>query len=152
MVHALETIYCLLGLTGRLIDIHPRGKPTPLYALDDNAKGLLGLIQETDDFIEYRQADAAIQDLVSRNWFLLAQKEVFEYATYANSLEELSEFLTETWSDAVIDAPTWEAAAQMGLAQELTGAKRRLQMVEQVGMSLLLPIAKTNSAALCTFA
>ncbi len=72
-MHALETIHGLLKPNGRLIDIHPRGLPTPLYALDKTDKVLLGYIQETDDFIEYRQADEAIQNVLNRNMYGLME-------------------------------------------------------------------------------
>jgi hypothetical protein len=142
MVHALETIHGLLKPNGRLIDIHPRGLPTPLYALDKTDKvQLLGHIQETDDFIEYRQADEAIQNVLSRNMYGLIEHEVFAYSTYTNSMEELREHLKETWSDAILEDSIWQKAEQLGVAE--TGSVpadiRRIQMVEQIGIGALIP-------------
>ena len=142
MVHALETIHGLLKPNGRLIDIHPCGLPTPLYALEAAESGLLGYIQETDDFIEYRQADEAIQNVISRNLYGLMDEEVFTYSTYASSLEELSEHLKETWSDAILEDKIWQKAEQLGV--EKTGSLpadiRRIQMVEQIGIGVLIPL------------
>ncbi len=141
-MHALETIHGLLKPNGRLIDIHPRGLPTPLYALQAAESGLLGYIQETDDFIEYRQADEAIQNVLSRNMYGLMDEEVFAYSTYASSLEELSEHLKETWSDAILEDKIWQKAEQLGVARNspLPAEIRRIQMVEQIGIGALLPL------------
>lgn len=141
-MHALETIHGLLKPNGRLIDIHPRGLPTPLYALDEKNKILLGHIQETDDFIEYRQADQAIQNVLSRNKYGLMDEEVFAYSTYASSLEELSEHLKETWSDAILEDSIWQKAKQLGVAKTdpLPAETWRIQMVEQIGIGALLPM------------
>lgn len=141
-MHALETIHGLLKPGGRLIDIHPRGLPTPLYALEAAESGLLGYIQETDDFIEYRQADEAIQKVLSRNMYGLMDEEVFAYSTYASSLEELSEHLKETWSDAILEDSIWQKAEQLGVARysPLPADIRRIQMVEQIGICVLLPL------------
>lgn len=149
-MHALETIHGLLKLNGRLIDIHPRGLPTPLYALENAESGLLGYIQETDDFIEYRQADEAIQTVISQRQpdnlagglYDLIDAEVFAYSTYAGSLEELSAHLKETWSDAILEDSTWQKAEQLGVAKtgSLPADIRRIQMVEQIGIGALLPL------------
>jgi hypothetical protein len=142
MVHALETIHGLLKPNGRLIDIHPRGLPTPLYALEAVEGGLLGYIQETDNFIEYRQADEAIQNVLSRNMYGLMDEEVFSYSTYASSLEELCEHLKETWSDAILEDKIWHKAEQLGAARNssLPAEIRRIQMIEQIGISAFLPL------------
>lgn len=141
-MHALETIHGLLKPNGRLIDIHPRGQPTPLYALVEANKVLLGHILETDDFIEYRQADQAIQNVISRKLYGLMDAEVFAYSTYASSLNELSEHLKETWSDAIMEASIWEKAEQLGVARNGTMPAdiQRIQMVEQIGIGALLPL------------
>ncbi len=142
MVHALETIHGLLKPGGRLIDIHPRGLPTPLYALDKTNKVLLGHIQEADDFIEYRQANEALQNVLSRNMYGLMDEEVFAYSTYASSLEELREHLKETWSDAILEDSTWVKAKQLGIAKTnpFDREARRIQMVEQIGIGALIPL------------
>lgn len=142
MVHALETIHGLLKPNGRLIDIHPRGLPTPLHALDKTDKVQLGHIQETDDFIEYRQADEAIQNVISRNMYGLMDEEVFAYSTYTSSLEELREHLKETWSDAILEDSIWQKAEQLGVAESgaVPADIRRIQMVEQIGIGALIPL------------
>ena len=145
-MHALETIHGLLKPGGRLIDIHPRGLPTPLYALEAAESGLLGYIQETDDFIEYRQADDAIQNVLSRNMYDLMDEEVFSYSTYASSMEELNDHLKETWSDAIMESSIWEKAEQLGIAKTdlIYREVRRIQMMEQIGIGALIPLDREN--------
>ena len=141
-MHALETIYGLIKPGGLLIDIHPRGLPTPVYILDETNKVLVGHIQETDDFIEYRQADEAIQNVVRRNMYGLMDEEVFAYSTYASSLEELREHLKETWSDAILEDSIWQKAEQLGVVKtgSLPADIRRIQMLEQIGIGSLIPL------------
>jgi len=59
MVHALEKIRRLLKPSGRLIDIHPMDRPPPVAVRLGLHTHRLGCLRETDDSIEYRQADAA---------------------------------------------------------------------------------------------
>lgn len=141
-MHALETIYGLIIPGGWLIDIHPRGLPTPLYALDEKKEVLLGHVQEADEFIEYRQADQAIQNVISRKLFGLIVEEVLSYSTYASSLEELSEHLKESWSDAILEDSIWQKAEQLGVAKAspLPAAIQRIRMVEQIGIGALIPL------------
>ena len=102
MVHALEQIHTLLKPGGQLIDIHPNGELVEFILPLDEGEQFIGYMQETDDYIEYRQADEAIQTAVSRGLFRVEKTGEFEFRTYADSFEELKAFLDENWSDAVI--------------------------------------------------
>ena len=102
MVHALEQIHELLKPGGHLIDIHPNGELVEFhYALGDD-EGFLGYMQETDDYIEYRQADEALETVINRGLFHLDIAGAFEFRTYADSFREMQAFLNENWSDALI--------------------------------------------------
>jgi len=102
MVHALEQIHDLLKPEGYLIDIHPNGEMVEfIYPLEDNEQ-FIGHMQETDDYIEYRQADEAIQRVIAKELFQVVKTGEFEFRTYADSFEELKSFLGENWSDAVV--------------------------------------------------
>ena len=102
MVHALEQIHDLLKPEGHLIDIHPSGEPAEFVRLLDEWERLFGYLQETDDYIEYRQADEALETAVSRGLFLVEKSGEFDFHTYADSFDSLKTFLDENWSDAVI--------------------------------------------------
>ena len=102
MVHALEQIHSLLEPGGKLIDIHPNGELAEIiYPLEGQAH-LIGYVQETDDYIEYRQADEAIETVVSKGLFQVEKMGQFEFLTHADSFDELKAFLDENWGDAVI--------------------------------------------------
>lgn len=102
MVHALEQIHDLIKPGGHLIDIHPTGELVKFIRPLNGHEHFMGYLQETDDYIEYRQADEALETAVSKGSFQVGATEEFEFHTYANSFEELKAFLEENWSDAVI--------------------------------------------------
>jgi len=102
MVHALEQIHALLILGGYLIDIHPNSEPVEFMRFLKGSNCLFGHLQETDDYIEYRQADEALATAVSKGLFQIEKRGEFEFNTYAESFDSLKAFLDENWSDAVI--------------------------------------------------
>jgi hypothetical protein len=111
MVHALEIVHQLLAPGGLLIDIHPTSEPPTIHVRHLADEFLAGWLQETDDFIEYRQANQAMQQAIQRGWFSLVTASEFTFAIHAGSLDELSTYLAAEWKDAVI--PT-EAATKIG--------------------------------------
>jgi hypothetical protein len=112
MVHALEMVSDLLKPGGRLIDIHPSGQPPPIELLCGANRILLGYLQETDNFIEYAQANAALAQAVDNGWFSLESQAYFTSCTWADSVAELWEFLAQTWSDAVLPDETAARSAE----------------------------------------
>jgi len=106
MVHALEKIHRLLKPDGRLIDIHPTSEPASIEVRLGARTTPAGWLQETDDYIEYEQADEALQRIVHGGWFSLEREGVFEFVTHADSLADLREFLAEEWQDAIVDELT----------------------------------------------
>jgi hypothetical protein len=102
MVHALEQIHDLLKPGGHLIDVHPTGEPVKFIRPLDGYEHFIGNLQETDDYIEYQQADDALETAVSKGLFQVRETKEFNFHTYANSFENLKTFLKENWSDAVI--------------------------------------------------
>ena len=102
MVHALEQIHDLLKPGGHLIDIHPNGELNEFYYALNDKEHFLGYMLETDDYIEYRQADEAIGTAIRKGLFCLNSAGGFEFRTYADSFTEMQEFLNENWSDALI--------------------------------------------------
>jgi hypothetical protein len=103
MVHALEVIRNLLDPEGFLLDVHPSSDPPPIEVRLGHRYYLAGWLKEADDYIEYIQADQALEEVVRRGLFALEQKGAFTFNTYAPSFEELRSYLAEAWQDAVID-------------------------------------------------
>ena len=86
-----------------------------------------------DDYIEYRQADEALQTAVSKGLFQVVKTGEFEFRTYSDSFAELKAFLEENWSDAVI---TNEVIANVRRLEKDYG-KRRVFLREQTRIGLL---------------
>ena len=102
MVHALEQIHDLLNPGGYLIDIHPNGELVEFHYVLGDDEHFLGYMLETDDYIEYRQAEDALENVITRKLFHLEATGEFKFRTYADSFTEMQAFLNETWSDAFI--------------------------------------------------
>ena len=144
MVHALEQIHDLLKpfdqahdeLGGYLIDIHPNGELNEFILPLVGQEHFIGYMQETDDYIEYRQADEAIETAVSMGLFQIVKTGKFEFRTYADSLDELKAFLEETWSDAVVTDDVIANARKL----EKEYGEHRIFLREQTRIGLLKPI------------
>ena len=101
MVHALELVHSLLLPQGILVDIHPTGQP---YAIEISVGGesrQLGVLQETDNYIEYFQTDEALEKVMQSGLFARTRHENFIFLDHAASLDELRSYLLDNWSDAV---------------------------------------------------
>ncbi len=104
MVHALEKVHTLLAENGRFLDIHPHPDEPEIVVQLDGETHLAGWLHETDDRVEYGQADQALANVVQRGFFHMQQHETFMFHTYADSVVALQDYLAENWQDAVIDA------------------------------------------------
>lgn len=133
MVHALEQIHALLEAGGYLIDIHPRGELVKFIRLQEGQAQFIGHMQETDDYIEYRQADEALETVVSKGLFQVEKKREFIFNTYADSFDNLRIFLDENWSDAVV--PEDVIAAARRLDEE--HGERTVLLHEKTGIMVL---------------
>jgi len=136
MVHALEKIYNLLDREGRLIDIHPSGEPPPIEVRIGQQVTVVGWMRETDDFIEYAQAAAALSQVVERGWFDVERKGTFEFSTHADSVAALREHLAKEWKDAILDEAVAARAEQLLSAVE---RDKGLMVREQIRIARLRP-------------
>jgi hypothetical protein len=113
MVHALEITHSLLKTDGLLIDIHPNGKP-PLIETHVGGEVLLaGYLEETDDFVEYFEADDALTDVTGRELFELEREGLFTFLLHAPTIMALADYLKAEWSDSVLHEETIERAAEL---------------------------------------
>ncbi len=106
MVHALEKIYQLLKPNGSLLDIHPTNEPA---AIAVRLRGQLvpaGWVNESNDYVEYEWADAALQRAVDDQRFVVEHTGTFEFVWHAESMTDLRAYLAEEWKDAIIDDVT----------------------------------------------
>lgn len=113
MVHALEITHGLLKPEGLLIDIHPTGQPPQIEAHVGGEIFLAGHLDETDDFVEYFQADDALAAMTKRGLFELELEGGFTNLLHAPTIMALADFLAAEWSDAVLAGETIERAADL---------------------------------------
>ena len=111
MVHALEKAHELLQPEGVLVDIHPSGEPPPIVVRLGKESYLAGWLREEDDYVEYAQADAALE-------------------THATAVVELREFLARTWEDAIIDDGVAQRATD--LLQSAPTADKEVVLQERI--------------------
>jgi hypothetical protein len=103
MVHALEKSNQLLQLHGRLIDIHPLEHPRPIEVRIAGQIHSAGWLQDSEDYIEYVQANEAIAEAVHRGWFASERRETFRYTYHADTIVELRDHLAEHSKHAIVD-------------------------------------------------
>ena len=136
MVHALEQVNDLLEPGGYLIDIHPNGELVEFILPLEEGKQFIGHMQETDDYIEYYQANDALEAVVAAGLFQEVKSREFEFLTHADSFDELKTFLDENWSDSVI---TDEVIANARRLEKEHG-KHKVLLREQVKINLLIAL------------
>jgi hypothetical protein len=103
MVHALETVHSLVKPGGLLIDIHP-GLDKAWVEVRVNGKDyFLDVVEETDDYIEYGQASDALAEAVKRGFFSVQEPGKFIFIIHADSMNEMREFLSANWKDAILN-------------------------------------------------
>jgi len=133
MVHALEQIHDLLVLDGYLIDIRPNGEKSEFICRLDEGNEFIGYYEETDDYIEYRQAAEAVQAVVAAGLFKVIETGGFEFFDHADSFDELYAFVTESWSDALVPEQVITRARELGAQHNL----HKFLLREHVHISLL---------------
>lgn len=148
MVHALKKIHSLLKPfddaqdrpAGALIDIRPNGELVefirPSKEEGEDGEHFIGYMYETDDYIEYRQAEAAVQQVVAAGLFRIEKAGEFTFQVHADSFAELKIFLDENWSDSLIIE---EVIAEANRLDDVYGVGKIL-LREQVGIGLLKPV------------
>ena len=106
MVHALQKIQRLLKSGGILLDIHPTNEPAAVAVRLREQIIPAGWIAESDDYVEYEWADAALQNMADNRHFTLERVGTFEFIWHADSMNDLRTYLAEEWKDAIIDDVT----------------------------------------------
>lgn len=101
MVHALKLVHNLLIPGGLLIDLHPSGQPYIIEITVDGETHQVGELQEKDNYVEYFQANQALQQVIQAGLFSLIRQGKFHFLDYASNLEELRTYLVEKWDDVI---------------------------------------------------
>jgi hypothetical protein len=144
MVHALEHIRSLLKPGGVLIDIHPNGQPPPVVVRCGDVVQTVGTIHEDDDFVEYEQANAALNDVLGRGLYTCERAEEFAFVTHTASIDELRGYLAEEWKDAILDNEIDRNARRLTSA---CAEANEVQLRETVGIMRLRSTRSTSFRA-----
>lgn len=139
MVHALDQIHNLLKPEGALIDIRPTGEKVEFLRLLGGREHFIGHMQETDDYLAYRQAAEAVEAVLKQGLFTCESTGIFEFQTYAETFEELTAFLAETWSNSCVPPEVREQAKKLEIEHGISKTILR----ERVQIGLLQPVQRT---------
>ncbi|HEY4691029.1 MAG TPA: hypothetical protein VIK33_17090 [Anaerolineae bacterium] len=137
MGHALEKIHRLLKPGSVLVDIHPTPEATEIEVRVGAQMHTAGWLHETDDYSDYAAADEALAKVVKSGLFAVEREGTLSFATYADTLAELRDYLTEGWENARIDEIT------LARIEELTSTPERdkdIILRERVRIARLRPI------------
>jgi len=115
MVHALRTVHGVLRPAAVLVDIRPLDERAEFIVVDAGVEHHAGWMRETDDGIEYRQAEQAMRDALAQGWFSVEAERSFPFLHHAATFPALRAYLADIWSDALID-PAVEVEADRLLA------------------------------------
>jgi len=119
MVHALRRAHRMLAADGLVVDLHPTAAES---AIEVGAE-VTGFVAAGDAIERHAAADSALAAVLESGLFLVDQVAAFTFYTYADTIEELREYIEENWRDARLDDPT-VARARKAL-QRSPGARPR---------------------------
>lgn len=136
MVYALQTIQRLLKPDGTLIDIRPSTSRPEIFARTKAGTQFIGYLEETDDLIEYVQAEAALEQSIQEGTFRLEYKDQFTFSTHTDTIQSLGNYLAEKWKDAILTPRVIEKALAL---QKAPAGVDEILLVEQVKISRLRP-------------
>jgi hypothetical protein len=134
MVHALETIRHLLKPGSALIDIHPTTKRPEIFARTKAGTHFIGYLEETDEGIEYAQADAALEQTIREGTFVLEFEDRFTFSSHADTIQSLQKYLAEDWKDAVLTPGVLREALAL---QDAPGGVEAIILTESVHIARL---------------
>lgn len=132
MVDALLRAQRLLRPNGCLVDVHPTVESAHVEVGPDLCTGDL---HADDAWRRHGAADAALRAIVARGIFTVEGAQEFSFRRYADSVEELREYVAGKWTDAHFD----EATLNRTRDAMRTHPTASLRLSEQAGITKLLP-------------
>ena len=101
MVHALQRVRQLVSATGLVMDVHPTAEPAWVEVGAERA----GAVESGDAPARHAAADAALKTVLGDGVFTVEASGVFQFFTYADSIDELNDHVRKTWRSARIEDP-----------------------------------------------
>jgi hypothetical protein len=134
MVDALRRAHRMAATDGFVIDVHPTDAP----AVVDVGDLEVGPLDAGDASSRHAAASDALTAAVAARLFERIAVVEFDFHTYADTIDELRDFIAQTWKTTRIGEPTVEAA-RAALAAAESGVRPRTR--ERVQLTTLRPLA-----------
>jgi hypothetical protein len=130
MVHALRRVHGMMTPSGVVIDIHPSADAAVILVGDTGA----GVVVSEAGSVRHQAATDALAIAANERLYRREDSIEFDFFTYADSIEELRDFILANWRDTAI------ADDVIDRARALAGSRGQPRAGERVSMSLLRPI------------
>jgi len=131
MVDALRRAHRTVAPEGIVVDLHPNASP----AIVEIGGGLTGHVDVPDGRRRHAAADAAIATAVRAGWFAIERVVQFAFHTYADTIDELRDYIEENWRNARLDDLTVSRTREA--AREMPGERPRAR--EHVILTVMRP-------------
>lgn len=92
----------MLAANGWVVDLHP----TPEPAFLEVGTSAIGRVDAGDAPLRHAAAGAALETVVAEGLFAVAAVVDFEFCTYGDTIDELRDYIVETWRDVRMDDET----------------------------------------------
>ncbi len=131
MVHALRRAHEIVTPGGCVVDLHPTNRTATIEASE-----VTGEVDAGDAPLRHAAADAAIAAAIAAGMFAVERQQVFQFYSYADSIDELRHHVQSTWRDARIDEETVRRTRE-ALRRAAPGTRPRVR--EEVRITRLRP-------------
>jgi hypothetical protein len=109
MVHALEEVWRVLVSGGRLVDLRPIASNWPVEVLIDGRPTLAGKVDDSSRIPDDTASNNSITEAVRRGLFDKEREELFEYAYYWQTIDDMKAYVRDNWSGSAV-LPEWVTA------------------------------------------
>lgn len=130
MVDALRRAHRMVKPSGLVVDIHPTPHTAVILVGDTRA----GIVASDAGAARHQAAADALATALRDRLYRRADATEFDFYTYADSIEELRDFILTNWRDSTIADDTIERA------RALRGNGGRPRVRERVAMSRMEPV------------
>lgn len=132
MVDALRHAHRMVRPTGCVLDLHPSVIPASV-----EVGGLsVGRLESGEAAFRHASADRALSVAVQEQMFTIDREATFSFSTWGDTIEELRDYVDETFKDSHITDQTLQRARMALIATP--GVRPRL--VEKIRITLLRPV------------
>jgi hypothetical protein len=131
MVDALRRAHRIVTPDGTVVELHPSASAAVIEVSDRAA----GHVHTGDAPIRHAAAGAAIASAVAEGLFAVERVVTFPFYSYADTIEELREYIEENWRDARVEDDT--ANRTRALLRGAPGVRPRAR--EHVILTVLRP-------------